>query len=255
MRVRFFFLLVLGALLFTGASAYADLYLRGMGMITSTGAGQGEAYRLIYDSDENVTWLDYTPAVGTFAIQKSWVDGLTVQGFSDTYSSWRMPALDESLITVNGVSGYAGPNPDGTYGYEYGYNMVHTEPGRLYYETLGNIGARDETGVWWPDGYGLINTGPFENLRDTADYYWLDTPYSPDTTYHWLFSFSTGAVSYGADERLAIAFMPGDVDQDPDFSDYPVWRSATSNVPIPGAVWLLGSGLVGLAGLRRRLKN
>ena len=28
-----------------------------------------------------------------------------------------------------------------------------------------------------------------------------------------------------------------------------------SEVPIPGAVWLLGSGMIGLAGLRRKLKN
>ena len=26
-------------------------------------------------------------------------------------------------------------------------------------------------------------------------------------------------------------------------------------VPIPGAVWLLGSGLIGLIGIRRKLKN
>ena len=28
-----------------------------------------------------------------------------------------------------------------------------------------------------------------------------------------------------------------------------------SEVPIPGAVWLLGSGLIGLVGIRRKLKN
>jgi T5SS/PEP-CTERM-associated repeat protein len=38
-----------------------------------------------------------------------------------------------------------------------------------------------------------------------------------------------------------------------DFSGYAV--TATSSVPIPGAVWLLGSGLLGLIGIRRRSKN
>jgi hypothetical protein len=34
-----------------------------------------------------------------------------------------------------------------------------------------------------------------------------------------------------------------------------VWGATTSPVPVPGAVWLLTSGLIGLAGLRRRAKG
>ena len=33
------------------------------------------------------------------------------------------------------------------------------------------------------------------------------------------------------------------------------YAGAASNVPLPGAVWLLGSGLVGLAGLRRKFNR
>ncbi|MCX5806209.1 MAG: hypothetical protein NT010_09125 [Proteobacteria bacterium] len=36
---------------------------------------------------------------------------------------------------------------------------------------------------------------------------------------------------------------------------YAAMASHCSTVPIPGALWLLGSGLVGLAGLRRRFKK
>ena len=248
-----FLVLIVGICLLSGTSAYADLYLRGMGTITSAGAGQGETYRLIYDSDENVTWFDYTSASDSISNQKDWVDALAVQDFSNTYSGWQLPTFNESLVTLNGVLGFSGPNPDGTYDYEYGYNMVNSALGRLFYETLANFGAINESGLLFLEGYGLSNTGPFENLQGTADYYWLDTPYSQDTTYHWLFSFSTGAHSYGADERLAIAFRSGDVAQDPDYSDYPVWRSGGNQVPIPAAVYLLGTGLLGLAGLRRKL--
>ena len=28
-----------------------------------------------------------------------------------------------------------------------------------------------------------------------------------------------------------------------------------SSVPIPGAIWLFGSGLIGIVGIRRKLKN
>ena len=43
-----------------------------------------------------------------------------------------------------------------------------------------------------------------------------------------------------------------------DYEGFPVAESyagvAANLVPIPGAVWLLGSGLVGLVGLKRRKK-
>jgi hypothetical protein len=37
------------------------------------------------------------------------------------------------------------------------------------------------------------------------------------------------------------------------FEDYATISGTTSAVPIPAAVWLLGSGLAGLVGIRRRL--
>ncbi|MCP3874026.1 MAG: VPLPA-CTERM sorting domain-containing protein [Desulfobacteraceae bacterium] len=41
---------------------------------------------------------------------------------------------------------------------------------------------------------------------------------------------------------------------DPDFKMYyhGAWVVNTSSVPIPGAIWLLGTGLIGLVGLRRK---
>jgi hypothetical protein len=37
---------------------------------------------------------------------------------------------------------------------------------------------------------------------------------------------------------------------------YFMWtQCGTNQIPVPAAVWLLGSGLVGLAGLRRKFRN
>ena len=38
--------------------------------------------------------------------------------------------------------------------------------------------------------------------------------------------------------------------------EYPeAWRTQLTPVPIPGAVWLLGSGLIGLVGFRRKVRK
>jgi hypothetical protein len=55
------------------------------------------------------------------------------------FSDWRLPIIDAS-IPVGTSYGYIGPNGDGSYSYQYGYNMTNSELGHLFYETLGNVG-------------------------------------------------------------------------------------------------------------------
>ena len=39
------------------------------------------------------------------------------------------------------------------------------------------------------------------------------------------------------------------------YLDAGLWNYTATSVPIPGAVWLLGSGLIGIVGVRRKLKT
>jgi hypothetical protein len=110
-------------------------------------------------------------------------------------------------------------------------NRIITDLLPLWYESPGNV-------------YGsMTNTGLFENLQNGA--HWSVTEYSPDTDWAWNFNFSSGYQGLGDKEGgipsllYGIAVRPGDV----------------SAVPIPGAVWLLGSGLAGLVGLRRKFRK
>ena len=83
----------------------------------------------------------------------------------------------------------------------------------------------------------MTNTGPFSNLQ--PDRYWSGTEYAPYTVSTWNFSFYSGN-QYAFDKSMpnyyALAVRPGDV----------------ATVPVPAAVWLFGSGLLGLVGVARR---
>lgn len=135
---------------------------------------------------------------------------------------WRLPA------TVDGPYewGYNGTTTAG-------YNITTSEMGHLFYEELGNLGFNDTSGDP-QSGWGLTNTGDFENLY--ASLYWSGTEFADTPTLAWHFDTNQGD-QYNIHKDLHIlyglAVRPG------------------QQVPIPGALWLLGSGLAGLVSLRK----
>ena len=182
--------------------------------------------RLIYDSDLNITWYDYTNWYNPWQNQVDWASGLTVNFGGNIYDDWRLPS------TVDG--------PD-TYGYDGtttgGYNITSSEMGHLFYTELGNKGYSDTSGNWPQSGWGLTNTGDFQNMQ--PDFYWSGTEYATNPDLAWLFSTNYGLqFSYGKGyDSYAIAVRPGDV---------------SAPVPEPGTLLLLCSGLAGLATWRKR---
>lgn len=191
----------------------------------------GMAY---YDDAADLTWLadaDYANGQMTWDQANTWVAGLNVGGVN----GWRLA----NTVDVG--------NDGGTYtnfnqGVDIGYNITtHSELSNMFYNVLGNIAEYDTNGA--PTGctapnFCLSNTGPFSNLR--ADYYWSATEYAADADYAWGFGMNDGGQGNVAkSSRLyAWAVQSGDV----------------SAVPVPAAVWLFGSGLIGLAGLAKRKK-
>lgn len=113
--------------------------------------------------------------------------------------------------------------------------------GHLYYATLGNLGFCTTNNAA-PErcaqqtGFGLTNTDPFDNLQSNG--YWSDLELAPGSSNAWFFSFSQGIQIdlIKSNNIFALAVRPGDV----------------AAVPVPAAVWLMGSALLGLAGLRRK---
>ena len=133
-------------------------------------------------------------------------------------------------MTAWGLGG-VGPDSNGYHDYWHGYNMVNSEMGHLYYESLGSLGYYAEDATAPQDGWGL-KPGPFSNLL--LDYYFSGTLYSPDTDDAWSFDFIHGDLDLDSMDywSIAMAVHPGTV----------------SAVPIASTVLLLASGLIGLMG-------
>ncbi len=220
-------------------------YVQAQATLTIIGQAHygGQNYNLIWEKDSpfgSIVWLDYT-SYYNWANQVAWASSLNTPGtltytidplYSLTWrGDWRLPAT---------VDGYPDYGFDGTT--KGGYNITSSEMGYLFYTELGNRGDRDICGNSQP-GYGLKNMGPFQHL--VGDVYWSGTEnfylrlFGLD--YAWILNFNDGEqwVTSKGDTLYALAVRPADV----------------SVVPIPGAVWLLGSGIAGLLGLRRNFKN
>jgi hypothetical protein len=206
MKKIFVFLFVLVMVLGVSMQAHAALSNRGTDI---------NGNRLIYDSDLNITWYDYSKSGNTWQNQMNWADALTVNFGGTTYDDWRLPT------TVDGPVVY-GFNGNTTAG----YNITSSEWGHLFYIGLGNTGRYDTSGN--PTGCSLsgqpdclTNTGDFQNLLPNT--YWSGTEYAANTNYAWGFSPDRGDV-YGGPEywgnkgllSQAIAVRPGDVSVAPE---------------------------------------
>lgn len=112
----------------------------------------------------------------------------------------------------------AGANP------QFGFN-AGSELGQLFYSELGGTAFNN-----------IPNTPTFNNEQSFA--YWLAAEYAPFPNGAWFFDTSYGNQFGGTKgtQFSAWAVSPGQV----------------AAVPVPGAVWLMGSALIGLLASKRR---
>ncbi len=176
-----------------------------------------------YDDVADLTWLadaNYAQTSGYDADGRmNWVDANT----------WA------AGLTVGGVSGWRLADtlqPDASCessgSISSGHNCTGSEMGDLFYNALGNAAG------------SLTSTGPFSNVQSYR--YWSATEFAPSTLYAWTFDMSNG-------------YQNAHGKQLGNFYGWAVQLGDVSAVPVPAAVWLFGSGLLGLIGVARRKKT
>ncbi len=200
-----------------------------------------------YDTTLNITWLasnfNFNDAgLMTLDLAYIWAGGLNINGIT----GWRLPAVGP----VNGTSFDYLPAYNGST--DVGFNVSEqgtayagstaSEMAHLFYNTLGNMSPCATTSIYptcSEQPYGLGNTGPFSDFQLRPSSYWSYDDYDA-----WYFNFYNGDQGYlysnPTNKLYAWAVHSGDV------------GAAVATVPVPAAVWLFGSGLMGLIGIARR---
>jgi len=207
---------------------YVGVFL--LGLVTSANAALvsrlgGQA---VFDTDLNITWLadSNLGASNTFG-----VGGINPAGVM----TWFTAQGWVGAMNASGGTGYLGFNdwrlpatmqPDAScsilssIGASYGYNCTGSEMGHLF-----NV---EEGGV-------ANSSGLFSNVQTN---YWSET-WSLNTQYAWHFDFD-GFQNADSKDNLYYARVA---------------RLGDVAVPVPAALWLFASGLMGLAGVVRRSRT
>jgi len=176
----------------------------------------------IYDDVLDITWTQNANINGldTWDNQVAWAAGLSIVDTRPgaggvTYSDWRLPTTLQPDASCSTQFDPGGGFP--LRGAD--LNCTGSEMGHLF-----NV-----------DGISSSTPGLFTNVQT---FYWSGTEFAPNPTLAWNFGFSSGSQGAGSKSvnLFAWSVRPGDV----------------SVVPVPAAVWLFGSGLIGLMGLARR---
>jgi hypothetical protein len=135
-----------------------------------------------------------------------------------TWDDWRLPTTQQPDPSCSGQIDPGFPWP--LFGNQ--LNCTGSEMGHLF-----NV-----------DGVTSSTPGPFISIQSSA--YWSGTEYAPSTTSAWYFGFGSG--------RQLLANKSS-----PNFNGFAVRNGDVGAVvPIPAAVWLLGSALGLLGWIRRK---
>jgi hypothetical protein len=203
------------AISFISLSSHAAL----IGVLPATMGGTD--YQAYYDDQLDISWTANANINGlnNWNNQVAWAAGLDIDGVT----GWRLPNMD-----VNGDDAIVGCTTDQA-------ACKDNEYGHLYYYGAGTV---------FGSGITASSPSPFSNVQSSG--YWSGMEFASNPSFAWVFTFSSGEESsgdnFGVNKDNVSVFA------------WAVHSGNVSEVPIPAAVWLFGSGLLGLVGVARRKK-
>jgi hypothetical protein len=184
----------------------------------------------------NLTAGDFNTSTGNMNWwgAQAWVNYLNNISYAGI-TNWRLP----KVTPVNGISFDHTLSFNGTTDRGFNSTAVNataSEMAYLFLNELGNLSAFNTAGVAQA-GSGLINSGPFANFQSAPYWSGAEFPFTSTTDFDhaWLFSNANGAQGSGFKN-----------------DNTRFYALAVAPVPVPGAVWLMGSAIVGLMGLNRK---
>ena len=190
---------------------------------------------LIYDDALDITWLQdanyaatqYAATSGaqgdadgamTWSTAQAWAGGVDYLG----YTNWRLPTIGPLNGTSYDLNSSNYGETDNSYN-----NIQATELGHLFHESLGYLSK------YFNWKYGSNSSSVF-GASLQRDEYWSGSETSGVEAMY--FDMSDGQQSYDLKTREFYALLVSDGDV------------AMSPVPVPAAVWLFASGLMGMLG-------
>lgn len=198
----------------------------------------------VYDATTNLTWISnadlaLTDTFGvsgiyygsmTWNTAQSWIGAMNSANYLG-FNNWQLPTtLQPDPTCSTQLSG----------GVSDGSDCTGSQIGNLFYNGLGGVNFQNIATVH------NANYNLFSNLQssfDTFQNYWSGTAYALDPTNEaWVSDLSQGYdqfFDFKSSNYGALVVRPGDV----------------AAVPVPPAVWLLASGLLGLVGMCRQRRR
>jgi len=193
-----------------------------------------------YDPVADLTWMtDASPRkyITSGGQNMTWAEANTLVANLDVagVTGWRLPDTlvpDSSCIPNNPPSSH-GPGNEL-------FGCTGSEMGNMFYNVLGGVAGTS---------ISVTHNANYDLFTDIQDYrYWSATEY-----------MYVDGQAYDGDKAYYFRFGSGGTSGQQDYgvltSPYNVWAvhsGDVSLVPVPAAVWLFGSGLIGLVVVARR---